>query len=61
MEFKAYAIRCKNVGNFKKQRDWSFGEFGTQTALYSTKKRATTEMKRYTDKELVTVICKVVE
>ena len=61
MEFIAYAIRCKNVGNFKKQRDWCFGKFGTQTALYTSKKRAETEMKGYSDKEIVEVICKVVE
>ena len=57
----AYAIRCKNTGRYKQQRDWCFRKLNTMTALYRSEKRATTESKRFSDAEIVKVKLEVIE
>lgn len=57
----AYAIRCKNTGRYKQQRDWCFRKLNTMTALYRSEKRATTESKRFSDVEIVKVKLEVIE
>lgn len=56
-----YAIRCKNTGRYKQQRDWCFRKLNTMTALYRSEKRATTESKRFSDVEIVKVKLEVIE